>query len=208
MRLHLKRWLFLLHRWLGIALCLFFALWFVSGMVMMYVGYPKLTQAERLRHLPALDGNAALLAPAEALRAAGIDGPLKDLRLHAGSAGRASYLVTPEGRRQPVAIDAASGQVLPATSQAQALASARTFAGDGTGLHYLGTVDEDAFSHSRALDIHRPLHRVQLDDADGTLLYISGTTAEVVRDATLSERGWNYLGAWLHWLYMFRGNAF
>ncbi|KAA9160182.1 PepSY domain-containing protein, partial [Delftia sp. BR1] len=66
MRLHLKRWLFLLHRWLGIALCLFFALWFVSGMVMMYVGYPKLTQAERLRHLPALDGNAALLAPAEA----------------------------------------------------------------------------------------------------------------------------------------------
>src|SRR5258708_31649402 len=50
---------------------------------------PKLTEAERLRHLPPLDGNAALLAPAEALRAAGIDGPLKDLRLHAGSAGRA-----------------------------------------------------------------------------------------------------------------------
>ena len=25
MRLHLKRWLFLLHRWLGIAVCLFFA---------------------------------------------------------------------------------------------------------------------------------------------------------------------------------------
>src|SRR5256885_6502183 len=97
-----------------------------------------------------LDGNAALLAPAEALRAAGIDGPLKDLRLHAGSAGRASYLATPEGRRQPVAIDAASGQVLGATSEAQALASARAFAGDGTGLYYLGTVDEDAFSHSRA----------------------------------------------------------
>src|SRR5258708_27578040 len=86
---------------------------------------PKLTEAERLRHLPPLDGNAALLAPAEALRAAGIDGPLKDLRLHAGSAGRASYLATPEGRRQPVAIDAASGQVLGATSEAQALASAR-----------------------------------------------------------------------------------
>ncbi len=208
MRLHLKRWLFLLHRWLGIAACLFFALWFVSGMVMMYVGYPKLTEAERLRHLPPLDGHAALLAPAEALRAAGIEGPLKDLRLHAGSAGRASYLATPEGRRQPVAIDALNGQVLRGTTQAQALASAAAFAGPGQELCYLGTVDEDAFSHSRALDMHRPLHRVQLDDAGGTLLYISGTTAEVVRDATRSERGWNYLGAWLHWLYMFRGNAF
>ncbi|UUC91750.1 PepSY domain-containing protein [Comamonas sp. C11] len=208
MRLHLKRWLFLLHRWLGIAICLFFALWFVSGMVMMYVGYPKLTEAERLRHLPPLDGTAALLSPAQALRSAGIEGPLKDLRLHAGSAGRPSYLATPEGRRQPVAIDALSGQVLRGTSQAQALASAAAFAGSGQGLRYLGSVQEDAFSHSRALDMHRPLHRVQLDDAEGTLLYISGTTAEVVRDATRGERGWNYLGAWLHWLYMFRGNAF
>src|SRR5256885_9801699 len=47
---------------------LFRSLWFVSGMVMIYVGYPKLTEAERLRHLPPLDGNAALLAPAEADR--------------------------------------------------------------------------------------------------------------------------------------------
>ena len=35
-------------------LCAFFAMWFVSGVVMMYVGYPKLTQAERLAHLPPL----------------------------------------------------------------------------------------------------------------------------------------------------------
>jgi uncharacterized iron-regulated membrane protein len=207
MRLHPKRWLYLVHRWLGIAVCLFFVLWFISGMVMMYVGYPKLTEAERLRHLPALDPAAALLAPEQALGRAGLQGPLKDLRLHRGSAGRASYLVIPEGRRQPLAIDALSGQVLASVGQTQALASARSFAGPDTAMHYLGTVDEDAFSHSRALDIHRPLHRVQLEDAEGTLLYISGTTAEVVRDATRVERGWNYLGAWLHWLYMFRGNA-
>ena len=35
-----KRWLYLLHRWAGITLCLFFAMWFISGVVMMYVGYP------------------------------------------------------------------------------------------------------------------------------------------------------------------------
>ncbi len=38
-----KRWLYLIHRWAGVVLCLFFAMWFVSGVVMMYVGYPKLT---------------------------------------------------------------------------------------------------------------------------------------------------------------------
>lgn len=52
----MKRFLYLLHRWAGIALCLVMALWFLSGMVMLYVGYPKLTPAEQLQGLPALDG--------------------------------------------------------------------------------------------------------------------------------------------------------
>ena len=57
------------------------------------------------------------------------------------------------------------------------------------------------------MDLHRPLHKVLLPDADQTLLYISGTTGEVVRDAPRLERGFNYLGAWLHWLYLFRDTA-
>lgn len=69
-------------------------------------------------------------------------------------------------------------------------------------------VQEDAFTHSRALDAHRPLHRLLLGDSAGTLLYVSGTTGEVVRDATRSERWWNYAGAWIHWLYPFRGSLF
>ena len=40
----LKRYLYLLHRWLGIAMCLLFALWFGSGIVLMYVHYPTLTE--------------------------------------------------------------------------------------------------------------------------------------------------------------------
>jgi hypothetical protein len=68
--------------------------------------------------------------------------------------------------------------------------------------------DEDAFTHSRGLDAHRPLHRVEIDDQDGTLVYVSGKTGEVVRDATRNERIWNYAGAWIHWLYPFRGNFF
>ena len=71
---HAKRWLYLVHRWLGVLLCAFFAMWFLSGVVMMYVGYPKLTQAERLMNLPPLlsatRGPERLLEPAEALQRA------------------------------------------------------------------------------------------------------------------------------------------
>jgi uncharacterized iron-regulated membrane protein len=205
--MHLKRWLFLVHRWLGVLACAFFAMWFVSGVVMMYVGYPKLTEAERLGHLPVLDASAPLLAPRQALDAAGLAGPLKDLRLAAASGGRPVYLAGMAARGGAVVIDARTGAVLREVDRERALASARAYAGEGVAAEHRGTIDEDAFTHSRALDAHRPLQVVDLADADATRLYVSGRTGEVVRDAPRTERLWNYAGAWIHWLYPLRGTA-
>ncbi|WP_298211772.1 PepSY-associated TM helix domain-containing protein [Acidovorax sp.] len=211
---HAKRWLYLVHRWMGVVLCAFFAMWFLSGVVMMYVGYPKLTQAERLAHLPPLRTAPVGLEPAQALRAAGIEGPLADLRLAVASGGSAVYLALPQqegGPRKRTAatvIDAHTGEVLRGVDAAHATASAQAFAnGPGNAPQYLGQAMEDAFTHSRALDAHRPLHRLALGDGADTVVYVSGTTGEVVRDATRTERVWNYAGAWIHWLYPLRGGA-
>ena len=45
------RWLFLLHRYLGIGVGALMVMWCVSGVVMMYVAYPQLDEEGRLRHL-------------------------------------------------------------------------------------------------------------------------------------------------------------
>src|SRR5271170_1709215 len=37
---YLRKFAIFVHRWLGLAFCLLFALWFVSGIVMMYSDYP------------------------------------------------------------------------------------------------------------------------------------------------------------------------
>lgn len=218
--MHTKRLLYLSHRWMGVVLCLFFAPWFISGVVMMYVGHPKLTPPERLAHLPPLADPAGLLGPHQALLAAGQDEHVAELRLAMASAGRPVYLVTPAAgseqpkskkrRRKPdtVVVDALSGQVLNAFDQTAAMASAAAYMGSPLGLAYAGTVTEDAHTHSKAMDPHRPLHLVQAGDADDTWLYVSSRTGEVVRDAPGVERHWNYVGSWMHWLYPFRGNAF
>ena len=218
---HAKRWLYLVHRWLGVLLCAFFAMWFLSGVVMMYVGYPKLTPAERLKRLPTLRTAPVVLEPGQALVAAGLQGPLQDLRLAVASGGRPVYLATPAHdlpaaggknhrmqRAAAIVIDAENGAVLTNMDTAHALASATAYAEPGVAVTHEGETDEDAFTHSRALDPHRPLHRVRMDDSAGTVLYVSGKTGEVVRDATRTERVWNYVGAWIHWLYPFRGNVF
>ena len=207
----MKRWLFLVHRWLGVVLCAFMAMWFVSGVVMMYVGYPKLTDGERLAALPALraqglavDADAAVRASAPAGRpGAAVPAP-RSIRL-TSVAGRPVYVIA-HGRDAVVAVDATDGRRVDGVDASGALASARAFSGDAGGaVRAVGTVREDAWTHSRALDPHRPLHVVERDD--GTLLYVSSRTGEVVRDASRTERTWNGLGAWIHWLYPFRGGA-
>ncbi|WLW63061.1 PepSY-associated TM helix domain-containing protein [Achromobacter aegrifaciens] len=201
-----KRWLYLIHRWAGIVLCLFFAMWFISGVVMMYVGYPKLTPQERLAHLPALDSAAITVTPAQALAAAGAK-DAAGMVLAAARGGAPVYVIPGEARRAPRMVDAASGALLPPADAATALATAQAWSGGQHAARYLGTVDEDAYTHSRALGPDRPLHRVDLDDPAHTRLYISSATGMVVLDATRAERIWNYAGAWIHWLYPFRGNA-
>src|SRR5579871_1404211 len=49
------RWLVLTHRYLGIALGILMLAWCLSGIVMMYVAYPRLTREERLHALRPLD---------------------------------------------------------------------------------------------------------------------------------------------------------
>lgn len=193
----LKRQLYLWHRWLGIILCLLMALWFVSGVVMLYVGYPKLTSSERLGHLPVLPETCCAEMPENWSQV-----PLKRLRL-TSLGGRPFYMLElTDGRR--ITLDAHSGEPLERADESWALAGARQYAGD-LALTYRGQVDEDVWTHSRALDADRPLHLVELDDAERTWLYLSGRTGEVVRDASMQERRWNWVGAWLHWLYPLRG---
>ncbi|HBP4150535.1 TPA: PepSY domain-containing protein, partial [Pseudomonas aeruginosa] len=199
----MKRYLYLWHRWLGIGCCLLMVLWFVSGMVMLYVGYPKLTPLERLAHLPELDGCEACVPLRTAL--AGGDGKSpRSIRL-ASVGGLPTYLLDDaDGRTHALA--ARDGRPL-AVDADRVLASARAFSGE-VPMQLQGRIEEDAWTHTRNLDPHRPLWRVQTADEQGRLLYLSSQTGEVVRDASRRERAWNWLGAWLHWLYPLRGGWF
>ncbi len=197
----IKRYLYLWHRWLGIVLCLFMAAWFFSGMVMLYVGYPKLTPEEHLAHLPELPQHHCCISMGAALAASERNAAPLAVRL-SSVAGSPRYLLDyAEGTN--LAVDARSGRLVTGVDTDAALASARQYA-DDAGVIYRGLVHADSWTQTSALDKERPLHRVQLEDEAATLLYISSQTGAVVRDATHVERVWNWLGAWLHWIYPIR----
>jgi len=186
----LRRLVFLAHRWLGIGGCVLMLLWFASGIVMLYVGYPKLTPAERLARLPPLDPAACCIGLRRLPQPA--DGAvLTSVR------GRPAYVL---GAR---AYAGDTGAPAPEVSPELALASARAYAPEGTA-RLDGKIAEDRWTHARGLDPHRPLFRIQIDGPEPATLYVSSATGQVVLDAPVTQQRWNYAGAWLHWLYLFR----
>src|ERR1700749_3732043 len=76
-----RRWIYIIHRWIGIATCLLFAMWFISGLVMMYVAFPRLTDGERLAALPAILWSKVQIATDSAIAIAGMELYPRDLRL-------------------------------------------------------------------------------------------------------------------------------
>src|SRR5215471_14289142 len=72
----MRRLLILIHRYLGIALSLLFAAWFISGIAMIYTkGMPNLTPQLRLQRLAALQMDSVRITPSAAIRKAGLDRP-------------------------------------------------------------------------------------------------------------------------------------
>jgi hypothetical protein len=190
-----RRALYLTHRWLGIAGCLLFAMWFASGLVMMYVGFPALTQAERLRGLPPLYlADAAVWPPA----AGSADEPPARLRLEMMLAEPVWRIVDRQGHHQ--VRSARDGRSLGPFDAHQAEAIARAFTGEPQA-RWVETLERDQWTVPGNLDALRPLHRIEVGDSAGTELYVSVRTGEVVRDTTRHERFWNWLGAVPHWLY-------
>lgn len=192
------RWLYLLHRWLGIAACLLFLLWFLSGLVMMYVPYPSLTDAERLAGMAPIDWSRVRVGPTEALRRAGEHSFPSELRLDM-AAGEPAWRIRGENRR--TAISAVDGRRLSAPDAAAAITVARRFAG-GTPVSDVERSQDDQWTVAQGFNWARPLWKVSLADGRGTQVYISSTTAEPVQNSDARERAWNWVGSVPHWLYI------
>lgn len=191
-----KRQLHLWHRWLGIVIGLLVLLWFGSGIVMMYVPYPALTEGERMAWLAPLDPAQVRIDASPAWAAAALPGMPDAVRLNT-VAGRPAWHFEHERRWHSVWAD--SGAPLEVTNLV--VSSSAHSAAPGARSLAIDVVDLDQWTFG-AVRVHRPLYRVAASDDAGSVLYVSGRTGELVRDTTRSERAWNWAGSVIHWIYV------
>lgn len=197
----MMRAIVLLHRWLGIAFCLLFAMWFATGIVMHFVPFPSLTEAERFAGLVPLASAETRIAVADAVAASGIADATR-VRLIQRSDGPV-YVVA--GLSRAGAVRATDGVDASVKSFDVALAIARDHARsrglDAARATIVARSDYDQWSVPNGFDRHRPLFRAALGDAAGTEVYVSSLTGETILDTMRSERTWNHVGSVLHWIY-------
>jgi hypothetical protein len=192
-----RYWLYIGHRWLGIFACLLFAIWFASGLVMSYVGYPQAQPARRYQALQPLDWSQVRLDPQSLLSHLALRRYPRELRLEMLLGEPVYRVIDWNGERSTVS--ARSGERVRAVEPDQAVTIAQAYANASGSLQ--ATIEHDQWTVPGSFNALRPLHRIAMDDAAATEVYVSARTGEVVLATTRMQRFWNWLGAVPHWIY-------
>jgi hypothetical protein len=180
-----------LHRKLGLGLCVLFAMWFASGIVMLFARYPQLTDDERLARSPALRADELLVEPSAL--------PASDSATLVAVEGRPAYrLRGPEGMATVFADD---GTAMATMSVARAAAEARRFLPGASAPVLSARIERPDQWTLAGHDGQFPLLRFAAADGAGTEIYVSEPTGAVVQSTTRSQRIWAWLGAIPHWIY-------
>ncbi len=192
------RYLFLLHRYMGIAIGVVMALWCLSGFVMMYVQFPDITAQQRIANLSELQTESCCtLSERSALQAYQFDG----FRLEMMADTPVLRLSGEDGSH---IVNLADGRTFSRVSQDVADQVSRRYAERREikgQVRFLGLVDVDQWTVYGSFNSHRPLYQYGANDEQATQWYVSSLTGEVVQATSARQRFWNYPGSITHWLY-------
>ena len=196
----LRKLLIVFHRYLGIPLSFVFAMWFISGIAMIYVGgMPELTPQARLEHLAPIDFAAVKLTPSAAGARAELGVDPERVTLSTVEQ-RPAYRFS-AGPFGSVTVFADDGELLTPIDQGEARAvAARFLRVPERTLSFASTVTQPD-QWTLLLGAELPLDRFVADDAAGTEVYVSPRSAEVVLVTTRRSRALAWIATIPHWLY-------
>jgi uncharacterized iron-regulated membrane protein len=193
------RALVLIHRYVGIAVGLLMAVWCLSGVVMMYVPYPRLTEELRVGGLAEIDWRACCSFGSRDVIAD--DARVSSFQLEMLGVRPVLRVVLVGGERR--VLDLRNGSVIEsfgdedASRAATRLARSMVVSGEPRSLGLI-LRDQWTVAYNRG---ERPIHALAFDDPARTVIYVSSTSGKVLQVTQSAQRFWNWLGSVPHWLY-------
>lgn len=186
------KWLVVTHRYLGIAMGLLMLLWFASGIGMLFIRWPEVTEAERAAGLPPIAWSGCCAF-----------GDVQDVR-EVERAAVEDLAGRPVLRFDGEALDLATGRPVNEVSvvEARQVATAYARAHGIAGAPAMTTrVERDQWTVTGDFNSRRPFWRVRFDDPAASDVYVSARTGVVAQVTDRPARILNWLGPIPHWLY-------
>ena len=182
---------------MGVAFCLLFAWWFVSGIFMMYWDYPAVSDADRLQRAPVLDASKVKMSAAEAYAALDSDQAPGSIRLTSFDGRPAYYFRT--GRNEAIVYADTGDQQDYFTAELNLRTASAWVGQPGREAKVEEVTEPDQWTLEG--DLRRLLPLIKYAWPNGDQVYVSESTGEVVQFTTRSSRFFAHLGPIPHWLY-------
>lgn len=187
--------MYTIHRVLGTLLSILFLVWFLSAFVMMYHGFPRASQTEKLEKLehlspslPSVGEITAQLPKGEEVKNIRIDRYLEQTIFHIRT-NKGEYNLPADSTHALLNID---GSYIRQVASLWCNAS----------IEKIDTLCRlDQWIPFGYLKKELPIYKFHFADSEKHQLYISSQSGEVLQFTTHDERFWAWLGAIPHWVY-------
>ena len=200
MKIKLTNWVMNVHRLMGWILCVFFLMWFLSGIVMMYHRFPRVYDSDRVEHLEAL-GTSTDLPSIEDLQAMAEGKSANSLRMER-YLGQTYFKWQAKDSLYTLMAD--STQVLHSMAEPDYMANVVASWNKATVLRIDTLYKLDQWTPFGSMKAELPFYRYHFDDAEHHQLYQGSVTGRVLQYTTRTERFWAWLGAIPHWIYFYQ----
>ncbi len=182
------------HRILGTILSILFLIWFLSGFVMIYHTFPKVSNRDTYKNMDVLQGD---ILPIDSIIKKS-DSTITKLALQS-YANKPFFVVSSSGNNSRIFADL-SMQNVPSSTYEQIKEYAQRW--NDAEIVQVDTLRElDQWIPFGRLKKEFPIYKFYFGDKDKHQLYISSRTGEALQFTDENNRFWAWLGAIPHWVY-------
>lgn len=195
----MNRFIIKLHRILGTLLSMLFLMWFLSGLVMIYHTFPRLSVSRKIEKQAALDNNlpslqqllSAIAIPSDSIQSLSVE----------KQAGKTSF--TLKTASDEIRCYADSNRIIPYTKVNPAqlsLIAAPYSQGEIASVDSINAIDV-WIPYSR-MKKDMPVYKFHFASDKKETLYLSSRTGDALQLTDKDSRFWAWLGPIPHWVYV------
>lgn len=187
--------MYTLHRILGTVLCILFLAWFLSAFVMMYHGFPKVTEKDKIAHLENVTDNLPPMS--DIVRRIPDTDTIQTVTLNK-YLGQTIFHVVTNNDNYDLSADSTQTQPLINGERIKKVAALWCSA----PVSKIDTLYKlDQFIPFGKLKKEFPIYKFHFADNERHIIYIGSKSGEVLQSTDKSTRFWAWMGPIPHWVY-------